>query len=268
MRVLAMLFLASTLSAAASTAVAPLQCDLMATCKSFKSCKGLHEPPPRQFVVSFVTTAGVINMTVETEWAPPLALRVWQLARLGYWSGAPFYRVDSSPSPGFVIQFGYKGEPAGLDSCWDEHQTTNVSWKPRAPGNVRGSCSFSMGAVASLPGNPNCTSTQYCAQGLSTNIFFNLNNNTRLDAPGFAPFGHLDDASLAVAESLYAGYGECSDLCNPGSKDPFCRGTGADCKGVSMEQLLDEGAKYIHSDFPLLDSVKALKIFDTSASSE
>jgi hypothetical protein len=105
------------------------------------------------------------------------------------------------------------------------------------------------------PSNPNCTSTQYCAQGFSTNIFINLNNNSRLDAPGFSIFGEIDEEGMKVVDSLYSGYGEVSDLCQPPSTDPFCVGTGEANKGVSMERLLKEGTPYIDKDFPLLDRV-------------
>ena len=75
--------------------------------------------------------------------------------------GAPFYRVDRlNASEAFVVQFGYNGLPA-VDQCWDNRQTSNDTWRTRAPGNVRGAVTFAMG---SAPPNKNCSSAEYCAQ--------------------------------------------------------------------------------------------------------
>lgn len=98
---------------------------------------------------------------------------MWQLARLQYWDGASFYRtLYKGPDNNFVVQFGYRGVP-DVDACWDAHMTSNATWSVHAPGNVRGTVSFSMDAVGQTHVNPNCTSPAYCAQGFSTNIFVN-----------------------------------------------------------------------------------------------
>ena len=182
-----------------------------------------------------------------TAWAPPYARRAWQLSRLGYWRAARFFRVDyvdttgaAPPKPPFVVQFGYSGD-APADACWDADMVSNDTSAVRPPGNVRGYVAFSMGAVDNGPGRPpHCDpAAPYCALGFTTNIFVNMANNTRLDAPGFAPFGRVAGDGMAVVDKLYSGYGEVADLCGEGSTDSYCVGYGAACKGVNMSRLTD-----------------------------
>jgi hypothetical protein len=135
------------------------------------------------------------------------------------------------------------------------------------PGNVRGTVAFSMGAV---PPNKNCSSSEYCAQGFSTNIFINLANNTRLDANGFSIFGEVLPPGMDVVDRLFAGYGECSELCparagalrEEGARiDPFCVGFGTACQGVSMDRLLAEGTDYWRREKRRLDVVHDVRTY-------
>jgi hypothetical protein len=96
-------------------------------------------------------------------------------------------------------------------------------------------------------GNPNCTSTEYCAIGFSANVYVNYANNSRLDAAGFSVFGTVAGSGMDVVDRLYNGYGECADLCPASSADhanrvdPYCKGYGTQCKGVNLERLVSEG---------------------------
>lgn len=241
------------------SAVPPLNCDLLATCRSLSSCKRLVQDAPPRFSVAFDTTAGQFNVMVTTAWAPPFAQRVWELGRLGYWNNARFYRVNASPPPAFVVQFGYRGVPV-VDRCWDQQQTSNSTWKPIPLGNQRGTVAFSMNALPAGH-DKNCTSTDYCAVGFSTNLFVNLANNSRLDAPGFAPFGQIDAAGMMVIDRLYHDYGEVCDLCGANSTDRYCVGRGPGCKGCSMDRLLGQGTPYLEANFPLLDYVRKATVY-------
>lgn len=256
----------ATTTMAHESVVPHLKCDLLVTCHDFSSCAGLKTPAPPAFKVWFNTTAGLFNVSITTASAPPFAQRVWELGRLGYWDAARFYRMDASPPPAFVVQFGYRGQPR-VDRCWDNMRTSNVTWKPTSPGNVRGSVSFSMNALPAGH-DKNCTSTEYCAVGFSTNIFVNLGNNSRLDAPGFAPFGAIDSAGMAVIDRLFHGYGEVCDLCPANSTDPYCVGKGTGCKGCSMDRLLSEGTPYLESEFPKFDYVHRTKVYTSFAFGE
>ena len=110
------------------------------------------------------------------------------------------------------------------------------------------------------PPNRNCTSPQYCAQGFSTNVFVNYANNTRLDASGFAIFGTVVPPGMEVVDRLYAGYGECVELCQNVSHAPFCAGTGKACEGVSMDRLVAEGAAYWRREKPRLDEILRVRL--------
>jgi len=182
---------------------------------------------------------------------------------LQYMVGAPFYRVDYlNASQSFVTQFGYRGDAA--DACWDQNLTSNATWSVEPPGNVRGMVSFSMDAVDQTNSNPNCTSTSYCAQGFSTNIFINYANNSFLDAPGFSPFGYVSAQDMEVVDGLNHSYGECSDLCSEGATDPYCVGTGSSCQGLSMESLVSAGAAYWKPNFPKMDFVASVSVSQTA----
>ncbi len=114
---------------------------------------------------------------------------------------------------------------------------------------------------AAAPGRANCTSTQYCAQGFSANVFINLKDNSaHLDPPGFSPVGVVRGDGMNVVDALYAGYGEVADLCPVGQGDHFCVGEGAACQGVNMTQLVAQGTPYVKSQKPLLDFVLSISI--------
>jgi hypothetical protein len=163
--------------------------------------------------------------------------------------------LRKSANESFVVQFGYNGVPA-IDQCWDQNMTSDATWSVHKPGNVRGTVSFSMGSTT--PGsNPNCTSSEYCAQGFSTNLFINLRDNSaHLDPPGFSPVGMIRGEGMNVVDSLYSGYGEVADLCtSKTSSDKFCNGVGAQCQGVNMTTLTSYGTFYLLAEKPNVDFV-------------
>ena len=239
-------------------AAGPAGCDLLAACTMPSACPALAEHPPPAFDVRYHTSAGNFTVRTTTSWAPPYAARFWRLARVAYMDGGPFYRVDRrDATDAFVVQFGYRGDPL-TDQCWDENQSSNDTWSVHAPGNVRGTVAFAMGSV---PPNSNCTSAQYCAQGFSTSVFINYADNSKLDASGFSIFGRVLPPGMDVVDRLYAGYGECAELCPAsGHASPFCIGRGAACAGVSMDRLLDEGADYWRREKPRLDFIRSVEI--------
>jgi len=149
-----------------------------------------------------------------------------------------------------------------VDGCWNANLTSNTTWSVHSPGNIRGTVSFAMDAVSNDGSNPNCSATSsYCAQGFSTNIFVNLQDNSKLlDGPGFSPVGTVSDADMVVVDKLYAGYGEVASLCPAGARDPFCVGTGQACQGVNVTDLLTDGSAYVRASKPLLDVVTGMKV--------
>eukprot|EP00775_Hariotina_reticulata_P009824 gene9824-9982_t len=213
------------------------------------------------------------QIKVVTAWAPPLATRMWQLARLGYMDGARLYRVAREnfnpqlpPKAPFVIQFGYRGNPS-VDNCWDNKLTSNASAHVVPPGNQRGYVSFSMGAIESKTDQtPYCTYPQapYCAIGFSTNIFINLGNNSRLDGPAFPIFGRVPREDMAVVDMIYGGYGEVTQLCPVNGTSQFCNGFGSACRGVDMDRLLARtglsGNNYLKAEKPLLSFIHKMEL--------
>ena len=70
---------------------------------------------------------------------------------------------------------------------------------------------------------------------------------------------------MAVVDSLYAGYGECAELCGEGSADHYCEGTGDYCQGVELARLVAEGDDYLTRHKPKLDKVKAVSVVEHHA---
>jgi cyclophilin family peptidyl-prolyl cis-trans isomerase len=240
----------SPLSAAASDA------ELIACAEDAPSCDwAWAESVPTAFTQRLHTTRGVIDVRITTASSPAAAARAFLLARLGYAAGGAFYRVLATPTRRFVAQWGYRGAPA-VDGAWLARQTSNVTAAVAPPGNVRGSVALGT-SEAPGPRPPNCTAAQ-CSMGFAVEFFVNLADNARLDAADFSPFGEIDEAGMAAVDALYAGYGECADLCaQPGEEsNPYCIPTpGGGYAGVNLTRYLVEGEAYLVEHFPLLDRV-------------
>ena len=159
---------------------------LLAACSRSDS----GEAPPQgtdSYRVKFETTKGDFHIDVVRSWSPIGADRFHQLVKMGYYDTARFFRIV----PGFVVQFGIKGDPA-LDAKWME---ANISDDPPAMPNTPATVTFAK------RGEPNTRSTQ---------IFINLGDNRRLDSQGFTPFGRVTEGMGVVAQ-LHSGYGESPD---------------------------------------------------------
>jgi peptidyl-prolyl cis-trans isomerase A (cyclophilin A) len=70
-------------------------------------------PAPPRFRAKFETSKGDFVIEVIRDWAPKGADRFYQLVKSGYYDDNRFFRV----LPGFVVQFGLKGDPA-TDMKW------------------------------------------------------------------------------------------------------------------------------------------------------
>jgi peptidyl-prolyl cis-trans isomerase A (cyclophilin A) len=89
---------------------------------------------------------------------------------------------------------------------------------PVQSSNVQGSITFATAG-------PNTRTTQ---------VFINLGDNVRLDTMGFTPFGKVVEG-MEVMEKLYSGY--------------------ADQPTEAQEQISKQGAAFLKSKFPELDSI-------------
>ena len=138
---------------------------------------------PDSVLVDIETNRGTITVELRRAWAPHGVDRAYNLARAGYFDDSRFYRVVD----GFIAQFGLAGDPV-IAGVWNRE---TLPPDARRVSNTRGTVSFA----------------QFKPGDRTTTLFINLRDNPRLDALGFAPVGRVV-TGIAVADRLYAGYGE------------------------------------------------------------
>lgn len=175
---------------------------------------------PATFNVLLDTTAGEIRMTVTRAWSPNGADRFFNLVRAGYFTNIAFFRVME----GFMGQFGIHGDPA-VNTAW---HSANIQDDPVVQHNTRGMVSYAMAG----PGTR------------TTQIFINFADNTNLDGMGFSPFARVDEASMAVVDRIYSGYGEGA----PGGRGP------------AQGRIQSEGNTYLRAEFPMLDYIRSARV--------
>ena len=178
------------------------------------------EKAPAEYTVRLHTTKGQLDIEVTKALAPKGADRFYNLVKIGYYTDVAFFRVI----PGFMAQVGISGKPT-LNRIWRE---ARISDDPVRGSNTRGTVTFATSG-------PNSRTTQF---------FINFKNNARLDGMGFAPFGKLRAASLAVLDGLHGGYGEGAP-----------RG-----RGPHQRRIQQEGNTYLKASFPQLDYIKSAEI--------
>ncbi|HEX5136735.1 MAG TPA: HEAT repeat domain-containing protein [Planctomycetota bacterium] len=140
---------------------------------------------PERFRVRFETTRGELVVEVERAWAPRGADRFWNLARIGFFDGAAFFRVIEQ-----YAQFGLSGE-SRVNGAWSG---ATIKDDPPKESNVKGTICFAKTAA------PDSRTTQ---------VFINRTDNTGLDRQGFVPFGRVVEG-MDVVGKLYDGYGDMS----------------------------------------------------------
>jgi peptidyl-prolyl cis-trans isomerase A (cyclophilin A) len=177
---------------------------------------GLTEKAPDVYEVKFVTTQGNFTVKVTRAWAPLGADRFYNLVKHGYYNGAAFFRVLD----GFMAQFGINANPK-VSQVW---QMARIMDDPVKKRNTRGFVTYAMGG----------------ANTRTTQIFINFDDNSRLDASGFSPFGEVT-SGMGVVDKLYSGYGEGA----PGGSGP------------DQGQIQAQGSAYLEKHFPKLDTIKS-----------
>ncbi|MBK9168593.1 MAG: peptidylprolyl isomerase [Bryobacterales bacterium] len=182
-------------------------------------------PPPAQapetFRVKFETTKGDFLVEVVREWAPHGVDRFHELVTKRYYDGTRFFRVV----PRFVVQWGIHGDPK-VQSLW---RTAVIPDDPVRQSNKRGFLTYAKSGP----------------QTRTTQVFINLADNARLDADGFAPFGHVIEG-MDVVDQLHKLYGEAP----PGGVGP------------DQMRIQAEGNPYLDRYFPRLDAVKTARIVE------
>jgi cyclophilin family peptidyl-prolyl cis-trans isomerase len=172
---------------------------------------------PDTALVDIETTRGPITVVLRRAWAPHGVDRAYNLARAGYFDDSRFYRVVD----GFVAQFGLAGDPV-IAGVWSRE---TLPPDARRASNARGTVTFA----------------QFKPGDRTTTLFINLRDNARLDALGFAPIGRVVKG-MAVADRLYAGYGE----------RPMA--------AANTKRLYGESNAFLDAKYPKLDRVRKVTV--------
>jgi len=184
----------------------------------------LTRKAPEAYDVKVITTKGPFVIHVTRAWAPNGADRFYNLVRHHFYDGAYFFRVLK----GFVVQFGLSAYP-DVNKVWSN---ANIADDPVKQSNLAGYVTFATAG-------PNTRTTQ---------VFINLNDNSRLDSMGFSAFGQVTEG-MDVVELLYSGYGEGAP----------------DGNGPSQDAVGGKGGAYLAKNFPNLDSIKTAFIVTPAA---
>jgi peptidyl-prolyl cis-trans isomerase A (cyclophilin A) len=180
----------------------------------------LNDTAPATYKVKFDTSAGAFVVEVHRDWAPHGADRFYNLVRNRFYDNARFFRVV----PKFMVQFGINGDPT-VSAAW---RNARIPVDQVVKSNTRGFITYAMG------GTPDTRTTQ---------VFINFQDNSRLDASGFAPFGEVI-SGMAVVDKIFSEYGEAAP-----------RG-----KGPDQGRIQAEGNAYLMKDFASLDYIRTAAI--------
>jgi peptidyl-prolyl cis-trans isomerase A (cyclophilin A) len=182
------------------------------------------EKAPDAYRVKLETTKGDVVILVNRSWAPNGADRFYNLVKIGYYDDVAFYRVIR----GFMAQCGFNPDPK-VSAAWSQARITDDEV---TQANTRGMVTFAQPSMA------NARTTQF---------FVNFADNTYLkDHGAFAPFGKVI-SGMDVMDSIYDGYGEGAP-----------RGRGPD-----QARIAREGASYLRTGFPDLDSIIRATVVDS-----
>ncbi len=176
---------------------------------------------PDSFDAVFETSRGEFALRVFRGWAPIGVDRFYNLARAGFYDDSRFFRVRA----GFIVQFGIPGDPA-ISQHWRERAMPD---DPVKQSNTRGAAAFAMTG-------PDTRTTQ---------IYINLDDNSRLDAQGFAPIGRIVEGMDEVVAKIYSEYGEDA---------------GGGMRLGRQDRMFNEGNAHLDRDFPNLDKLTAIRI--------
>ncbi|GAB3038780.1 alpha/beta fold hydrolase [Bowmanella dokdonensis] len=170
---------------------------------------------PDVFTARFETTEGAFEITVHKAWAPLGAARFYHLVKNGFYDGVSINRVVE----GFIAQFGLSPSPQ-VTKAWANQA---IADDPVVASNQRGRVAFAMTG-------PDTRNTQ---------VYISLNDNSRLDKDGFAPFGEVTQG-MEVVDRLYSLYGETA---------------GGGMRGGKQGPIKEQGNAYLSEHYPLLDFI-------------
>ncbi|MEZ4226142.1 MAG: peptidylprolyl isomerase [Polyangiaceae bacterium] len=172
------------------------------------------EQAPAKYKAKFTTSKGDFVLEVTRDWAPGGADRFYNLIKIGFFDDTRFFRVV----PGFVVQWGIHAQGEPVMSQW---RNANIPDDPVKESNKAGTIVFATSG-------PNSRSTQ---------VFINFEDNARLDAMGFAPFGKVVEG-MDVVKKITAEYGQ----------------------RAQQPLIQSQGNAYLNRDFPNMDYIKKATI--------
>ncbi len=175
------------------------------------------EQAPETFQVKFETTAGDFSVECTRSWAPNGVDRFYNLVKIGFFDDVALFRAVK----GFVVQFGIHGNP-DVSAKWRDAKLEKDDVKGT---NSRGMLTYAMA------GSPDTRTTQ---------LFFNLGDNARLDGMGFSPICKVMDDGMSVVEKINMEYGE---------RPSKAQGT-----------IQTQGNKFLRQSFPGLDYIKTARL--------
>jgi len=208
--------LAVVLSVAAALALAGCSQSSDANKETAATIPAKDQQSPDLFKVNFDTSKGPVVVEIHRDWAPNGVDHFYTLVKTGFFDQVRIYRVVRD----FVALFGIAADPK-TNALW---ANGNIPDDPVRQSNVRGTLTYA------ATGMPNSRSTQ---------LFFNLRNNSMLDSRGFAPIGKVVSGMDAV-DSFYNSYGDMPP--NGMGPDPSMIG--------------EQGNSYLDNHFPRLDYIK------------
>ena len=188
-----------------------------------------QRPAPPVSYIRFETTKGVFVLELHRDWGPIGADRFYNLARLGYYDGGRFHRVNKN----YIAQFGIHGDPA-VNAAWKK---AYIKDDPPHSQNARGTFAFAVNTAA-----PNTRTTQ---------VYFNLADNSRNNGEPFTILGRVVEG-MSVLDSLYSGYGENS---------------GSGVRQGRQGPLETGGNAFMDREYPLLDRIIRVTVTTVAAPS-
>jgi len=170
---------------------------------------------PARFKVIFELSTGDVEIEVSRKLAPLGVDQFYQAVNDGFYNDCRFFRVVK----GFVVQFGINGDPK-VQANWKE---SPIKDDPVVFSNLKGTICFATSG-------PDTRTTQ---------LFINLDDNSRLDKLGFAAFGRVNKG-MKFIEAITDQYGQQPD----------------------QNEIQQKGNAYLTEKFPEMDYIKRAYVVD------
>ena len=187
-----------------------------------------------QTFVECQTTKGKLALEINHKWAPIGAAHFLDMVKDGFYTDIALFRSV----PDFIVQFGVNDRTAPELRQKYMHSRPLDDDPPVGNKVLRGTLTYAGGGAATR----------------TSQLFFAYSDQPHLgEQPWEVPFGKLrDEASLAVLDSFYQGYGDMAPWGD----------------GPSPSELEQHGNGYIRGEFPKIDFIESCSIVGAGAPKE